>query len=79
MFERVDWKDTTSSLEQPWKPLYEQVQAQRAQATEAELIAKPWLRAQDSVRPDKVVLHKPVYTWLAGDSTKSLFLCNQGV
>ncbi len=79
MFERADWKDAPSSLEEPWKPLLEQVQAQRAQATEAELKAKPWHQTQDSVRPDKVILHKPFYNWLAGDSTKKIFLCNQGV
>jgi hypothetical protein len=79
MFDRPDWQEP-QELEQPWKAWYAKVQEQRQNATAEELEQKPWLQEQvlESAMPHDVVLDKPFYKWMSAESTKNMFLCNQG-
>lgn len=79
MFDRPDWKPQPEK-EQPWRQWYGQVEMHRANATVEEREQKPWLAAKDSAIPHDVafVTQTDFFKWMSAESTKNIFLCNQG-
>lgn len=78
-FERPDWQPKPQRP-QPWRQWYHQVEKHKTEATAEELAAKPWLKARDSAIPHDVafVQNNEFYKWMSAESTKNLYLCNQG-
>jgi len=78
-FERPDWKPQPERT-QPWRQWYPQVDKHKTVATDDELEAKPWLKARDSAIPHDVafIQNNDFYKWMSAESTKNLYLCNQG-
>ena len=81
MFERPDWKPQPE-LQQPWRSWYSQVQEHKESASEEELNEKPWLKDRDlddqAPRDATFVHNSQFYKWMSAESTKNLYLCNQG-